>query len=70
MSTKGIISMSKTLKLLSVLVMISLLTISITNVSAVDNSEAEEILLISAYDGDLNKVKDLLSKGIDVNAKG
>ena len=35
-----------------------------------DNSEAEEMLLISAYEGDIDKVKDLLAKGVDVNAQG
>ncbi|KAG1661872.1 Ankyrin [Nymphon striatum] len=39
-------------------------------VHAFDNSEAEEILLINAYEGDINKVKELLSKDVDVNAKG
>jgi len=35
-----------------------------------DPSEVEDMLLISAYEGDINKVKDLLAKGVDVNAMG
>ena len=70
MANKRIVTMSKILKslttflspLVTYLTIGSLLAFSMTTVHAFDNSEAEEILLISAYEGDIAKVKDLLAK--------
>ena len=37
-------------------------TISVSAFDGSDSSEMEDILLISAYDGDIKKVKDLISQ--------
>ncbi len=58
-------------KRLLMAILLTFIASVISNASfAFDDSEVEEILLINAYEGDTKKVKELLSRGVDVNAVG
>ena len=60
---------NRLLKLCGVcLVLISFLGVS--SADPFDTSELEDILIMNAYDGDVGKVKELLGKGVNINAQG
>jgi len=48
-----------------IIILFSLCIMALTaSLTALDMTEVEEILLISAYEGDLKEVKDMISNGV------